>query len=359
MWSKLRKLDSPPTTEAALEIVRSDGSISTDIKEILEKWFHDISYLFSSIRDNPSMAFNNQFHSEILKKKNEFESLMRDYQMDPEYDSGTLNNTFTFMEVSKVIDSCKNGKAYLEIPNEAAKNQSAKTMLHNFFNLCFVTGRSPTDWNYSEIKPIPKKDKDARHPLNNRCITIMCCIAKMYSKLLNNRLQKFLEENEWLVNEQNGFRAGRSCLDHIFTLVTILRNRKLMGDETFLAFIDFHKAFDSVERGLLLYKLSRIGISGNFYLAITSLYSNPMSKVILQEFETEFFGCPMGVKQGDCLSPTLFCIFIHDLAEDLKASNLGVEIDQGILINVLLYAEDIVFIAKDEGGGSAKPSYDC
>jgi len=73
-----------------------------------------------------------------------------------------------------------------------------------------------------------------------------------------------------------------------------------------------------------------------------------MSKVILQEFETEFFGCPIGVKQGDCLSPTLFCIFINDLAEDLKASNLGVEIDQGILINVLLYADDIVLIAKDE-----------
>ena len=53
-----------------------------------------------------------------------------------------LNNAFTFMEVSKVVDSCKKGEDYSDIPNEAAKNQSAKTMLYHFFSLCFVTGRS-------------------------------------------------------------------------------------------------------------------------------------------------------------------------------------------------------------------------
>ena len=67
---------------------------------------------------------------------------------------------------------------------------------------------------------------------------------------------------------------------------------ELMGHDTFLAFIDFQKAFDSVERGLLFYKLSKIGVPGNFYLAITSLHANPMSKVILREFETEFLGAP-------------------------------------------------------------------
>ena len=56
------------------------------------------------------------------------------------------------------------------------------------------------DWDFSDIKPIPKKDKDARDPLQNRCITIMCCIAKVYSKILNARIQKYLEDNEILVD---------------------------------------------------------------------------------------------------------------------------------------------------------------
>ena len=59
-----------------------------------------------------------------------------------------------------------------------------------------------------------------------------------------------------------------------------------MGLETFLAFIDFQKAFDSVDRNLLFYKLSKIGISGHFYKDISSLSSNPKSRVISNEYET-------------------------------------------------------------------------
>ena len=116
------------------------------------------------------------------------------------------------------------------------------------------------DWDFSDIKPIPKKDKDRREPLQNCCISIICCVAKLYSKLLNTRLQKFLETNEILVEEQNGFRASRSCIDHLFVLITILRNRKLSGQDTFLSFIDYKKAFDSLERGLLKLQLSKVVI---------------------------------------------------------------------------------------------------
>ena len=176
----------------------------------------------------------------------------------------------------------------------------------------------------------------------------MCCVAKVYSKILNIRLQKYLENNKILVDEQNGFRACRSCIDHLFVLCTVLRNRKLSGKDTFLCYIDYKKAFDSVERHLLLYKLSQVGINGNMYRAISSLYSNPRSRVILNEHETEYFDCPVGVKQGDCLSPTLFAIFINDLAIEIKNSNIGVRLDEGLLINILLYADDIVLLAENE-----------
>ena len=151
------------------------------------------------------------------------------------------------------------------------------------FNLCFLSGLNPSDWDFSDIVPIPKKDKDARDPLQNRCITIVCCVAKIYSSILNKRLQKYLETNKILAEEQNGFRVGRSCIDHIFVMCTVLRNRKMLGKDTFLCFIDYKKAFDSVDRNLLLYKLSNIGVTGHMYNAISSLYSNPKSRAILQD----------------------------------------------------------------------------
>ena len=228
MWSTLKKLNNPPSTRAVLEIVRADETISRDLKEILERWQLDISILFSGVRENPEMAFDDDFLQKILDKKKEFENLTFDEQsLKTDYSSEMLNNEISFDEVSTAIDKSKTQKAHLEIPNEAMKNYNAKILLHNFFNLCFKSGLNPTDWDYSDIKPIPKKDKDPRDPLQNRCISIMCCVAKLYSKILNTRLQKYLESNEILVEEQNGFRSCRSCIDHLFVLVTVLRDRKL------------------------------------------------------------------------------------------------------------------------------------
>ena len=259
MWEQLKRLDNPPTTRAALEIVRGDDTISRDLKEILERWFNDISQLFSGLREDPEVAFDDNFYQEVLNKKSEFENMSYDQQSQQcEYTSDDLNIGILYDEVSEAIDKSNLRKSYLEIPNEVMKNRNAKLLLFKFFNLCFISGLNPSDWDFSDIIPIPKKDKDARDPLQNRCITIVCCVAKIYSSILNKRLQKFLEANNILADEQNGFRAGRSCIDHIYVMCTILRNRKLLGKETFICFIDFKKAFDSVERNLLFFNLPKL-----------------------------------------------------------------------------------------------------
>ena len=62
------------------------------------------------------------------------------------------------------------------------------------------------------------------------------------------------------------------------------------------------------------------------YNAISSLYSNPKSHVFLQQHCTEYFDCPLDVKQGDCLCPILFSIFINDLANEMEDTNIGEEL---------------------------------
>ena len=78
------------------------------------------------------------------------------------------------------------------------------------------------------------------------------------------------------------------------------------------------------------------------------MYSNPRSRIILNDHETDYFGCPIGVKQGDCLSPTLFAIFINDLALEIKESNIGINLDDHLFLNILMYADDIVLLAENE-----------
>ncbi len=80
-----------------------------------------------------------------------------------------------------------------------------------------------------------------------------------------------MEDNGLYDEEQNGFRKGRSCSEHIFSVTSIIRNRKLQGKPTYTAFLDVEKAFHRVDRDLLLYKLLNIGIKGHIYENIKAL----------------------------------------------------------------------------------------
>ena len=149
------------------------------------------------------------------------------------------------------------------------------------------------------------------------------------------------------MDEQNGFRAKRACIDHIYALSSVVRAR-LEGDkETFVCFVDFQKAFDWVHRDMLQYKLIRSGITGKLYKAIKSLYKSPVACVQLNEERTNWFPTAFGVKQGDNLSPTLFSLYVNDLAMEIKQLNLGIQIDD-TNVSILLYADDIVLMAENE-----------
>ena len=109
-----------------------------------------------------------------------------------------------------------------------------------------------------------------------------------------------------------------------------------------------------------IYSFLNYPISGKFYDAIKAMYSNPRSKILLNEFETEFFDCPIGVKQGDNISATLFSIFINDLAEQIKDTKIGIYLNKNvqndncktssndIFLNILLYADDICLMTTNE-----------
>ena len=108
------------------------------------------------------------------------------------------------------------------------------------------------------------------------------------------------------------------------------------------------KAFDWVDRDLLFYKLrTQFGIHGTMHTAIKSLYAAPTACVKLNTMRTDWFPIASGVKQGDSLSPTLFSMYLNDLAVDIKSLNCGIDIN-GYNVTILLYADDIVLLAPDE-----------
>ena len=203
-------------------------------------------------------------------------------------------------------------------------------------------------WAGALIKPIPKsRDKDPCVPLNYRGISLLCTTSEVYSSVLNNRINKYFNMLNLLSDYQNGFRKGRSCEDHAFTLSTVLRNRIQAKQSTFISYIDFEKAFDWVDRNMLFYKLFNYNVDGKLCKAIEAMYNCTRCAIKVNNTFTGWFKTSSGVRQGDTLSPTLFNIFINDLIEDLHNMHCGIETDD-FSLSVLRYADDIVVISESE-----------
>ena len=129
------------------------------------------------------------------------------------------NQPFTTEEIDKICNQLKIGKAVGPdmIPNEVLKHLGLRKLMLDFLNFCFLHNVIPSIWRKAIIAPIPKSAaKDPCVPLNYRGISLLSCIYKMYSSILNLRLTTHCERNNYIVDEQNGFRAERSCQDHKF-----------------------------------------------------------------------------------------------------------------------------------------------
>ena len=81
----------------------------------------------------------------------------------------------------------------------------------------------------------------------------------MYADILNVRFSQWIDENNIVVDEQNGFRRNRSCLEHIYAVYTVINKWKQQKQSTFVCFVDAKKAFDTVHRDCLWSKLMSLG----------------------------------------------------------------------------------------------------
>ena len=130
------------------------------------------------------------------------------------------------------------------------------------FNVILETGTIPTDWLSGIIISIYKGKGSNLDPGNYRPITLLSCLGKLFTNILNNRLCKYIDENNILLENQSGFRKEYSTLDNIFSLYSLLEYHKSKKRKMYCCFIDFTKAFDNVRRIGFWQKLLKEGIYG-------------------------------------------------------------------------------------------------
>ena len=244
-----------------------------------------------------------------------------------------FNSPITREELCKMAKKLKNGKAGGPdlILNEFIK-YSPTDMLNvicKYFNLVLDSGIVPKEWTVGLIIPIYKNKGDLDDPDNYRGITLLSCMSKLFTMIINKRLSDFLEDNKLLVEEQAGFRDGYSTLDHIFSLHCIIDSFLSAKKRLYCAFIDYRKAFDSVDRSSLWQKLTKLNIKGKVLTVVQNLYNSAKSQVRLNNSISDSFNCNVGVRQGENLSSLLFAIYLNDLESFLAETAKGIDCSVG------------------------------
>jgi hypothetical protein len=264
-----------------------------------------------------------------------------------------IDYLFSLDEVASKIRGLKSGKApgLDRISSEMLKaSATAMAPLYTkLFNSIYSQGKYPLSWNSGYIINIhkggPKSD-----PNNYRGITVNSALAKVFGMILNDRLDKYLYENNILCPNQIGFRKNARTSDHMFIIRTLIDKYVKHGNSPIYAcFVDFRKAFDSVWRQALLFKLLKSNIRGKMFNIIQEIYRQDRVCLKINQNRTDFFCCNTGVKQGDVLSPTLFNLFLNDLPSHLSGDSDSPTLDETV-INSLLYADDLVILSLSKSG---------
>ena len=247
----------------------------------------------------------------------------------------------SLQEIKEALKTLKNNKAAGpdNIPAEVLKADielSAKSFLpliHKIWNneIC------PEDWKNGHITILPKKG-DLTQCGNHRGIMLLSVPGKILSRIILSRIKTKVDEK--LRPNQAGFRSNRSTIDQITTLRIIIEQSKEWNSQLFVNFIDYKKAFDSLDRTSLWKILRHYGIPIKIINIIKSMYEDGGGKVMFKGKLSDLFVIKTGVRQGCLLSPFLFLLAIDWIMRQCEARD-GIQWTVTDHLNDLDYADDI------------------
>lgn len=207
------------------------------------------------------------------------------------------------------------------------------------FSRCLLQAQIPQCWRHGLLYTLYKGKGDVTLPDSYRGISLQQSMFKVFTKLLNSRIMQNCQH--LLPTEQYGFVPGRKTADAIKHLrISVENSLSKPRGKLYACFIDFAKAFDTVDRDLLLQKLNKkMGITGRILRAIENILETNKIQITNDSKLSDAIFQSTGLIQGDSLSPSLFILYIADIVEAIKVTTKK--------LDVLLYADDLVFFSEN------------
>ena len=300
-WKQIKSITNT-SDKHQINQIRSDNTILNDPLAIAQAFTHHFSQA-GSILTNDSYIISGSLS-----------------------DKPYCHGSFTFRKISPVeVQTALNelkvdGGAGLDgVENRFIKLAAHVIMypLADLFNLSLSTSELPSIFKCARITPL-HKGGDVLDLDKYRPISIICSIAKAFEKIIYNQLSYFITTNNILSEFQSGFRPNHSTTTALLKLTNDVYSSAGKGQLTGAIFIDLTKAFDLVDRYLLLDKLYSIGLSRNALLWFSAYLHNRKQCVVLNGHKSDMVVQQKGVPQGSTLGPLLFSIYVNSLPSIFK-----------------------------------------
>ena len=198
----------------------------------------------------------------------------------------------------------------------------------------------PSSWNEAKIIILYKKG-DPDDIKNYRPISRLAHSYKLFTRLLQNRMEEVLDRNQ--PREQAGFRKKFST-DHIYTLNQVIEKCNEFNLPLCVGYIDYEKAFDSVEHFAIFEALRKINVKEDNVQILENIYFNATARIHIDGMESEPFPIKRGVRQGDPISPKLFTAAIEDIFRKAELTD-GIDMD-GETLTDQRFADDVALLTK-------------
>lgn len=209
--------------------------------------------------------------------------------------------------------------------------------LARLFNNSLQQGVFPSSWKIANVKPIFKKKGSPAEISSYRPISLLCCLSKVFEKIMFKRIYQHLTDHDLLTERQSGYRPGHGTRLQLFYLTHTMYETLDKGRDLTVLYLDISRYFEKIWHKGLLHKCGHEFGLDNILPWLRSYLTNRRQRVLIRNSSSALLPLKAGCPQGSVLGPLLALLYLNGLSN--KTTN-----------EILFFADDTCLFAQHDRG---------